>query len=116
MRGEGERRENLKITSVAGGPASWWTLSGIPSGVIVLWSGSVANSPDGWHLCNGTIGTSDLRDMLAAGAGTSYSAGNTGGSDTHTPGVWSYVGPGHTRSTLLRFSIYPEIVTGDDES
>ena len=106
MKGKGERRENLKITSVAGGLASWRTLRDIPPGVIVMMFDSVANSPDGWHLCNGTIGTSDLRDMFAPGAGSSYSVGNTGGSDTHTPGVGSYVGPGHTHSTLLRFSIY----------
>ena len=44
------------------------TTSPIPSGVIVMWSGLIANIPDGWALCNGLNGTPDLRDRFVVGA------------------------------------------------
>jgi len=51
----------------------------IPSGVIVIWSGSAAAIPSGWNLCNGSNGTPDLRDRFVVGAGSTYAVGNTGG-------------------------------------
>jgi microcystin-dependent protein len=51
-----------------------------PSGVIVLWSGSIGSIPAGWHLCNGNNGTPDLRDRFIVGAGSTYSVDATGGS------------------------------------
>ena len=55
---------------------------GIPAGGIIMWSGTVANIPSGWYLCNGSYGTPDLRDRFVVGAGSSYNPGNTGGSET----------------------------------
>jgi hypothetical protein len=40
----------------------------VPVGGIIKWSGSVANIPVGWHLCDGTAGTPDLRDKFVIGA------------------------------------------------
>lgn len=54
--------------------------NGIPSGAIVMWSGSIASIPSGWLLCNGSNGTPDLRDRFVVGAGSTYAVGNTGGS------------------------------------
>ena len=42
--------------------------SGVPSGVIVLWAGTIATIPSGWALCNGSSGTPDLRDRFVIGA------------------------------------------------
>jgi hypothetical protein len=56
----------------------------IPTGVIVMWSGSIATIPSGWALCNGSNGTPNLRDRFIVGAGTSYNPGNTGGATTHS--------------------------------
>ena len=56
----------------------------IPPGLIAMWSGSVANIPSGWALCDGRNGTPDLRDRFIVGAGGSYNVGNTGGSNTVT--------------------------------
>jgi hypothetical protein len=56
------------------------TNSALPSGVILLWSGSVASIPAGWFLCNGSNGTPDLRDRFVVGAGGTYTPGATGGS------------------------------------
>ena len=53
-----------------------------PAGVILLWSGSVATIPSGWALCDGTLGTPDLRGRFVPGAGGAYIVGATGGADT----------------------------------
>jgi hypothetical protein len=75
--------------------------NGLPSGAIVLWSGSVASIPSGWLLCNGSSGTPDLRDRFVVGAGSTYAVAATGGSAnavlvSHTHTATSVVtDPGH---------------------
>jgi len=54
-------------------------IAGVPTGLISMWSGSVAAIPGGWQLCDGTNGTPDLRDRFVIGSGANYSPGNTGG-------------------------------------
>jgi len=79
----------------------------LPSGVISLWSGSVASIPSGWLLCNGSSGTPDLRDRFVVGAGSTYAVAATGGSAnatlvSHTHTATSVVtDPGHTHTTLF---------------
>jgi hypothetical protein len=51
----------------------------IPSGGIILWSGSTGSVPSGWYLCDGTNGTPDLRNSFIVGAGNTYAVGATGG-------------------------------------
>ena len=53
-----------------------------PMGSIVMWSGSIANIPSGWALCDGNNGTPNLKDRFVVGAGSNYSVGNTGGSNS----------------------------------
>jgi ribonuclease BN (tRNA processing enzyme) len=71
----------------------------IPSGCIIIWSGSTGSIPSGYLLCDGTNGTPDLRNSFVLGAGNSYTVGQTGGSTdaivvshTHTATVTD---PGH---------------------
>jgi len=52
----------------------------VPSGGIIMWSGSIGSIPTGWYLCDGTNGTPNLRDRFVVGAGTTYSVAATGGS------------------------------------
>ena len=52
----------------------------VPSGGIILWSGSTGSVPSGWYLCDGTNGTPDLRDRFIIGAGNNYAVNATGGS------------------------------------
>ena len=71
---------------------------GIPTGGIILWSGSVGAIPTGWALCNGQNGTPDLRSRFVVGAGSTYNVAATGGSAnsivvSHTHSVTD---PGHT--------------------
>ena len=58
--------------------------SGIPTGVICMWSGTVATVPSGWALCNGDNGTPNLCDRFIIGAGSTYAPKATGGANTHT--------------------------------
>ena len=51
----------------------------LPSGVIVMWAGTVNNVPSGWALCNGAGGTPDLRDRFIIGAGSTHDPHATGG-------------------------------------
>ena len=59
-----------------------------PVGAIILWSGSVAEIPSDWALCNGQTKyghqTPDLRNRFVVGAGGEYAVRDTGGEKTHT--------------------------------
>jgi hypothetical protein len=76
----------------------------IPTGCILLWSGSIGSIPAGWVLCNGSNGTPDLRDRFIVGAGSTYSVDGTGGSAnavvvSHTHTATSAVtDPGHNHT------------------
>lgn len=67
------------------------SFTGVPTGIISMWSGVVGNIPAGWHLCDGTSGTPDLRDKFVIGAGASYSPGAQGEFNTVGSGTrfWS---------------------------
>ena len=75
----------------------------IPTGGIIIWSGSTGSVPSGWLLCDGTNGTPDLRDRFIIGAGNTYAVNATGGTadavvvaHTHTASVTD---PGHSHNT-----------------
>ena len=72
----------------------------LPTGAIILWSGSLGSIPTGYVLCDGANSTPDLRDRFVIAAGSNYAVGATGGSadaiivtHTHTASVTD---PGHT--------------------
>jgi hypothetical protein len=58
----------------------------IPTGLISMWSGSLASIPVGWLLCDGTNGTPDLRNRFIVGQGSTYPLGSTGGNTTTSAG------------------------------
>lgn len=61
----------------------------VPTGAIMMWSGSIANIPTGWALCDGQNGTPNLQGRFIVGAttgivmfdsvGYNYPVGTTGG-------------------------------------
>jgi hypothetical protein len=90
----------------------------VPSGLISMWSGSIASIPSGWVLCNGSNSTPDLRNRFIIGAhsdnvgvaNTTITGGNTltGGSKnsivvehTHTATTASSGAHTHTTPTGL---------------
>lgn len=72
-------------------------IGGVPVGGIILWSGSLASVPAGWHACDGgtyskvdgsgTITVPDLRDRFVVGATSTYAQGSSGGSVAVTTGA-----------------------------
>ena len=61
-----------------------------PKGIVVIWSGALANIPSGWALCDGTNGTPDLRGRFVMGVNpsdkkndlTARPMGTTGGTES----------------------------------
>jgi len=74
----------------------------VPSGLIMMWHGSVASIPSGYYLCNGSNSTPDLRGQFIIGAGGTYAVDATGGETTHTLSVSEI--PSH--SHLVRLNGY----------
>lgn len=72
-------------TAAINGLQAFVVANALPSGVILMWSGSIATIPAGWVLCDGTNGTPDLRSRFVYGAGTgSHPApASVGGAATH---------------------------------
>ena len=78
---------NNKITGMANGSAltdAATVAQAVPSGAILMWSGSIATIPTGWLICDGTNGTPNLRDRFVVGAGSTYAVAATGGSANAT--------------------------------
>jgi hypothetical protein len=44
----------------------------IPSGIIVIWYGSVETIPPGWVHCDGSNGTPNIRNKFVIGVGTEF--------------------------------------------
>jgi microcystin-dependent protein len=88
----------------------------LPTGVILLWSGSIVSIPSGWALCDGTSGTPDLRDRFVVGAGTSYAVGNTGGANTVTLDTTQIPSHTHTGTTANTDLSHTHAGSGTSES
>jgi len=74
------------------GNATWRDLSSftaqgiVPTGGIIMWSGSPSSIPDGWALCDGSNGTPELSGRFIVGYSGSgdYFMNNTGGAEEVT--------------------------------
>lgn len=72
----------------------------IETGIIVLWSGTIATVPTGWALCDGNNGTPDLRDKFIVGAkqdDAGVAKTNVTGALTQSGGAY---GHNHAKGTL----------------
>lgn len=68
-----------------------------PVGSIALWSGTLANIPANWNLCDGTGVTPNLVARFLRGAPAATEPGTTGGADSHTHASMTSAG-GHTHT------------------
>ena len=81
-----------------------------PPGIIIIWSGFIANIPLGWKLCDGTLSTPDLREKFSRGVPSAVTnPGSVGGvtTVTITTGNMSahlHSGNGQNHSHLMRVS------------
>ena len=61
------------------------TNASIPTGIIVMWSGALANIPSGWALCDGTNGTPNLFDrFILSVPNNGTNPGAMGGTHSYT--------------------------------
>ncbi len=80
-------------------------------GMIMLWYGSIATIPSGWHLCDGAMGTPNLRWKFVVGAHTATPApGTTGGATSHKH---PFTGDGHSHDLVSGISIASVSPAGD---
>jgi hypothetical protein len=75
--------------------------SAFTSGMIMMWSGTIATIPTGWVLCNGSNSTPDLRNRFVIGAhsdttGVAYST--VTGSNTQTGGTKDAINVSHSHT------------------
>lgn len=84
-----------QVYTVVSGVPNWATsTSAFSTGMVMLWGGSIASIPSGWHLCDGTAGTINLEGLFVCGAGNIspgatngfglLPVGSTGGGTAHT--------------------------------
>jgi hypothetical protein len=74
------------------------------SGMIMMWSGTIATIPTGWVLCNGSNSTPDLRNRFVIGAhsdtaGVAYTT--VTGSNTQTGGTKDAIVVSHTHTATV---------------
>jgi hypothetical protein len=55
-----------------------------PFPIITVWTGTLANIPDNWELCDGNSGRPNLLDKFVKGVGSAEEPGGTGGNEAHT--------------------------------
>lgn len=78
----------------------WVSMCPEPKGIIVMWSGSIANIPNGYALCDGTNGTPDLKDRFVLSVSSSAeNPGATGGANSITLTTAQLPAHGHTGTT-----------------
>lgn len=89
----------------------------IPTGIIVMWSGTLASIPSGWALCDGTGGTPDLRDKFIYGWTAATDPGGTGGTLQHLHGFGTIAAAAesaHTHTfTQSANAATPDLVAAD---
>ena len=75
--------------------------TGVPSGIIAMWHGTIANIPSGWVICDGNNGTPNMLGRFVEGVATAATdPGATGGEATHTLTIAEM--PAHTHSGILK--------------
>jgi hypothetical protein len=76
----------------------------IPTGVIVMWSGTIATIPTGWFLCDGSNSTPDLRSRFIIGANADdagVAKTNVTGSATQSGGTKDAIVVSHTHTATV---------------
>lgn len=101
----------------------------MPTGSIIMWSGTVANIPAGFALCNGSNGTPNLSGRFIVGIGVAfnepvnYDLGDTGGKSFHKLSAAESGMPSHAhqiadkyRQTTSGVGSGTRVASGDGEA
>jgi hypothetical protein len=93
------------VSQGAGNPPAWG--NAFVTGMIMMWSGTIATIPSGWVLCNGSSGTPDLRNRFIIGAHSDDAGAaktTITGSPTQTGGSKDAVLVSHTHTASTSIS------------
>jgi hypothetical protein len=74
---------------------------GVPTGVIVMWSGLLSAIPGGWSLCDGGDSRPDLREKFILGWSNGVDPGGTGGANSITLAITNLPAHTHGVGTLV---------------
>ena len=91
------------LLSRGAGLSPQWGASFV-TGMIMMWSGTIATIPSGWALCDGTGGTPDLRNRFIIGANADdagVAKTSVTGSATQTGGSKDAVNVSHTHTATV---------------
>jgi hypothetical protein len=91
------------LVSAGSGTPTWGNI--FVTGMIIMWSGTIATIPTGWLLCNGSSSTPDLRDKFIIGA----SADSGGAAKTNVTA--SYTQTGGTKDAIVVSHTHTATVT-----
>lgn len=76
--------------------------AGLPSGIILIWTGTIASIPSGWVICDGNNGTPNLLDRFPQQVATGATdPGSTGGSTSQTGNGHTHPFPSHSHTGNL---------------
>ncbi|MBA7687536.1 hypothetical protein ES703_96000 [subsurface metagenome] len=82
----------------------------VPSGLIVIWHGTIGNIPAGWVLCDGGSGTPNLLAKFIEGVATAgTNPGATGGATAKTTG-------GHQHDAPISYADIGNYIAVDEKS
>jgi microcystin-dependent protein len=84
----------------------------LPIGTILMWSGSIATVPAGWHICDGTNGTPNLTGRFILHAdGSAFAPTQTGGAGAVSATTSTIAGHSHGGLTGAAGGATPSGVT-----
>jgi len=101
------------VSRGAGLSPQWSTL--FVTGMIMMWSGTIATIPSGWLLCDGTNSTPDLRDKFIIGArqdDAGVAKTNVTGSLTQTGGSKDAIVVSHTHTASVSDNTHDHVMHG----
>jgi len=86
--------------------------AGVPSGGIIIWTGTIANIPDGFVICDGNNSSPNLLTKFIQGVTTAGTdPGATGGEATHTLSIAELASHTHEQQYVLTGTSYPNRMT-----
>jgi hypothetical protein len=91
------------LVSRGSGESPQWSTVFV-TGMIMMWSGTIATIPSGWVLCNGSNGTPDLRNRFIIGANADDGGAaktNVTGAATQTGGTKDAIVVSHTHTATV---------------
>ncbi len=84
-----------------------------PSGMIILWHGTIANIPSGWVLCDGGSGTPNLLTRFVEGVATAATnPGATGGATSKNTSGHTHAMPSHYHTMPSHYHSVPNTSKG----